>query len=399
MAEMRVYAEIVFWIAVAAIAYTYAGYPLLLMILSRFRSKPVLRRDYTPPVTVIIAAYNEERDIARKLENTLALDYPKSKLEILVTSDCSSDRTDEIVKSFADRGVRLHRQPERLGKTAAQNAAVEKAMGEILLFSDATTHYEPDVLRQLVPSFADNSVGCVTGNVIYAHAADSSVSHGTRSYWNYEFLLKKHESAITSLIGVCGCMYAVRKTAYIPLYHEACSDFLMATMMVRQGLRAVYEPEAVCVEEPNAKGSKELAVRVRIITQTLADLWRNRDVLNPFRKGFYSVQLLSHKVMRYLVPLFLIALLVTSGLLALNSLFYAAIFIAQVGFYLAAAASALMVRLGVNSRLLALPHYFVITNVACLLALFKLVRGERYVRWEPIRVKESRLDGVRTVPR
>ena len=385
MAEMRAFAEIIFWSAVVAIAYTYAGYPLLLMLISAFRSKPVRRREFTPAVTVIIAAYNEERDIAEKLDNTLALDYPKSKLEILVTSDCSSDRTDEIVRGFADRGVRLHRQQERLGKTAAQNAAVEKATGEILLFSDATTHYRPDVLKRLIPSFADASVGCVTGNVIYSHDADSSVSHGTRSYWNYEFLLKKHESAITSLIGVCGCMYAVRKSAYIPLYHEACSDFLMATTMVRQGLRAVYEPDAVCVEEPNAKGSKELAVRVRIITQTLADLWRNRDVLNPFRKGFYAVQLLSHKVMRYLVPLFMIAVFVTSAFLALNSLFYAAIFIAQVVFYLAAAASALMVRLGVNSRLLALPQYFVITNVACLLALIKLVRGERYVRWETVR--------------
>jgi len=171
----------------------------------------------------------------------------------------------------------------------------------------------------------------------------------------------------------------------VPLYHEACSDFLMATMMVRQGLRAVYEPEAMCVEQPNAKGSKELAVRVRIITQTLADLWRNRDVLNPFRTGFYAVQLLSHKVMRYLVPLFLIVLLVTSGLLAFNSIFYAAVFIAQVVFYLSAGASALLVRVGINSRVLALPQYFVITNVACLLALIKLVRGERYVRWEPVR--------------
>jgi cellulose synthase/poly-beta-1,6-N-acetylglucosamine synthase-like glycosyltransferase len=385
MAEMRFSAEIIFWIAVVAIVYTYAGYPLLLILVSKFRWKPVQRQEFTPTVTVVIAAYNEERDIAEKLENTLALEYPKSKLEILVTSDCSTDRTDEIVRSFADRGVRLHRQEERLGKTAAQNAAVDKATGEILLFSDATTHYHRDVLLQLVPSFADKSVGCVTGNVVYAHAADSSVSHGTRSYWNYEFLLKKHESAITSLIGVCGCMYAVRKSAYIPLYHEACSDFLMATMMVRQGLRAVYEPEAVCVEEPNAKGSKELAVRVRIITQTLADLWRNRDVLNPFRKGFYAVQLLSHKVMRYLVPLFLIMLLVTSAVLALNSLFYTAVLIAQVGFYLAAAASALAVRLGINSRVLALPQYFVITNIACLLALIKLVRGERYVRWEPVR--------------
>ena len=384
MAEMSVL-EIIFWIVVVAIVYTYAGYPLLLMLVSRLRGTPVLRREFTPSVTMIIAAYNEEQDLAQKLENTLALDYPKSKLEIVVTSDCSTDRTDEIVRGFEPRGVRLHRQTERLGKTAAQNAAVERATGEILLFSDATTHYRPDVLRRMVPSFADESVGCVTGNVIYKHATDSSVSHGTRSYWNYEFLLKKHESSITSLIGVCGCMYAVRKSAYVPLYNEACSDFMVATTMVRQGLRAVYEPEAVCVEEPNKKSSKELAVRVRIITQTLADLWRNRDVLNPFRKGFYAVQLLSHKVMRYLVPLFLIALLITSAFLAFKNLFYAAVFIAQICFYLAAAASALLGRLGINSRWLALPQYFVITNLACLIALIKLVRGERYVRWEPVR--------------
>ncbi|HYK20152.1 MAG TPA: glycosyltransferase family 2 protein [Pyrinomonadaceae bacterium] len=383
--ELSTYVEIIFWTAVVAIVYTYAGYPLLLMLISRFRGKPVRRREFTPAVSVIIAAYNEEQDLATKLENTLALDYPKSKLEILVTSDCSTDRTDDIVRSFAPRGVKLHRQTERLGKTAAQNAAVEKATGEFLLFSDATTHYRPDVLRLLVRSFADESVGCVTGNVVYAHDADSTVSHGTRSYWNYEFLLKKHESAITSLIGVCGCMYAVRKSAYVPLYHEACSDFLMATTMVRQGLRAVYEPEAICVEEPNAKANKELAVRVRIITQTLADLWRNRDVLNPFRKGFYAVQLLSHKVMRYLVPLFLIVLLISSGVLAFKNLFYAAVFIAQIGFYLAAAASALLIRFGINSRLLALPQYFVITNIACLIALFKLLSGERYIKWEPVR--------------
>jgi cellulose synthase/poly-beta-1,6-N-acetylglucosamine synthase-like glycosyltransferase len=212
--------EFIFWFAVVAIGYTYVGYPLLLILLSKLRGKPVMRREFEPSVTVIIAAYNEERDLAQKLENTLALDYPKDKLEILVTSDCSTDRTDDIVRSFAPRGVRLHRQEERLGKTAAQNAAVEKATGEVLLFSDATTHYRPDVLRSMVPSFADASVGCVTGNVIYSHDADSSVSHGTRSYWNYEFLLKKHESAITSLIGVCGCMYSGTNSAYVPLYNE-----------------------------------------------------------------------------------------------------------------------------------------------------------------------------------
>jgi cellulose synthase/poly-beta-1,6-N-acetylglucosamine synthase-like glycosyltransferase len=390
MTELRVF-EIIFWISFGAIAYTYAGYPILLMLVSRVRSRPVLRGDFTPFVTVIVAAYNEERDLAQKLENTLAIDYPKSKLEIIVTSDCSNDRTDEIVRSFEPRGVRLHRQAERLGKTAAQNAAVEKATGEILLFSDATTHYRPDVLRTMMSSFADRSVGCVTGTVIYAHDADSSVSHGTRSYWDYEFLLKKHESAITSMIGVCGCMYAVRKSAYVPLYNEACSDFLVATTMVRQGLRAVYEPQAVCTEEPNTKGSKELAARVRIITQTLADLWRNRDMLNPFRKGFYAVQLLSHKVMRYLVPVFLIAMFATSALLGYGNLFYAAVFIAQGLFYIAAAASAITVQLGFNPRWLALPQYFVITNVACLIALTKFARGERYASWEPVRERVANI--------
>jgi len=377
--------EAIFWLSVAAIGYAYVGYPLLLLLLSRIRPKPVKSGHWTPSVTVIIAAYNEERDLAAKLENTLALDYPPSQLEILVTSDCSSDRTDEIARSFASRGVRLHRQEERHGKTAAQNAAVTKARGEIIVFSDATTHYRPDVLRLMVPAFADNSVGCVTGRVIYQDDKDSSVGTGTQSYWNYEFFLKKHESAVCSLIGVCGCMYAVRASAYIPLYNEACSDFIIATTMVEQGLRAVYVPEAVCTEEPNRQAKKELAARVRIISQTFADLWRNRSVLNPFRSGFYAVQLWSHKLMRYLVPLFLIAIFIASAFLVRRNAFYAAMFLMQVVFYLAALVSWALERLGVTFSLLALPQYFVITNLASLIAFVKFLTGERYTRWEPSR--------------
>ncbi len=371
--------------SVAAIGYAYVGYPLLLLLLSRIRPKPVKSGHWTPSVTVIIAAYNEERDLAAKLENTLALDYPSSQLEIFVTSDCSSDRTDEIARSFASRGVRLHRQDERHGKTAAQNAAVTKARGEIIVFSDATTHYRPDVLRLMVPAFADKSVGCVTGRVIYQDDKDSSVGTGTQSYWNYEFFLKKHESAVCSLIGVCGCMYAVRASAYIPLYNEACSDFIIATTMVEQGLRAVYVPEAVCTEEPNRQAKKELAARVRIISQTFADLWRNRSVLNPFRSGFYAVQLWSHKLMRYLVPVFLIAIFIASAFLARQNAFYAAAFVLQVAFYLAALTSWALERMGVTFSFLALPQYFVITNLASLIAFVKFLTGERYTRWEPSR--------------
>lgn len=377
--------EIVFWIAVVAILYTYAFYPVLLIVLSALRGRPVRRGENTPVVTMIIAAYNEERDLAAKLENTLALDYPRSHLQVIVASDCSQDRTDEIARSYASRGVELHRQTDRHGKTAAQNAAVEKATGEILLFSDATTHYQPNVLHAMLPNFADPEVGCVTGRLFYRNNAESTIGEGTRSYWDYEFMLRRCESMLGSLIGVCGCMYAVRKSAYIPLYNEACSDFVIATLMVRQGLRAVYEPNAVCWEEPNVQAKRELAVRVRITTQTFADLWRNRDMLNPLTRGFYAIQLLSHKVMRYLAPLFLLIVFIASGLLALNSLFYALIFACQLGFYALAALSWLFEKAGRKSHVLAIPQYFVITNLAALLALVKLIRGERYIRWEPIR--------------
>jgi len=386
---LRLAGQLLFWMSAVALFYTYAGYPLLLVVMSRLRPRLVHRADSTPSVTIIIAAYNEEHALAAKLEDTLALDYPQGALEVIVTSDCSSDRTDEIAREFGPRGVRLHRQPERLGKTAAQNAAVELALGEIIVFSDATTFYQRDVLRTLMPSFADPTVGCVTGQVVYTDSAKSTVGHGTRSYWNYEFFLKKHESSVCSLIGVCGCLYAVRRSAYVPLYHEACSDFVIATKMVEQGLRAIYEPAAVCSEETNIQANKELSARVRIMTQTFADLWRNRRMLNPLTSGFYAVQLLSHKVMRYLVPLFLIASFFASTALASRSIVFAVILAGQIGFYAAAGLAGLLERSGLHSRLLAIPQYFVLGNIASLIAFFHFLRGERFARWEPIRVSAA----------
>ncbi|MDQ3804356.1 MAG: glycosyltransferase family 2 protein [Acidobacteriota bacterium] len=379
-------AEIIFWSGALALLYTYAGYPLLVWAVSRLRPRPAARADCEPTVTVVITAYNEERDLAAKLENTLALDYDPAKLEILVASDCSTDRTDEIARSFAARGVRLHRQPERLGKTAAQNAAVELARGELVLFSDATTLYRPDVLRAMAPNFADPSVGCVAGHLVYVDPARTGTGRGARSYWGYETFLRRHESRAGSLIGAPGCLYAVRRAAYVPLYHEACSDFIIATKMVEQGLRAVYEPAAVCTEETNSRAGKEFRMRVRIIAQTLTDLWRHRAMLNPRRGGFYSVQLLSHKVMRYLVPFFLLACFVSSLVLAPGTRFWAAVVAAQVGFYGLAVATLKLERTGLRPpRLLALPQYFVLANAAALVAFYKFARGERYARWEPIR--------------
>ena len=382
---LKLSAEVVFWLSALALLYTYAGYPLLLALVSALRPRKVSRGEFEPTVTIIITAYNEDRDLSAKLENTLALDYPRELLEIIVASDCSTDRTDDIARSFAVRGVQLYRQSQRLGKTAAQNSAVEQAHGEIILFSDATSLYQHSAVRAILPSFADANVGCVAGRLEYVDESGSRVGRGARSYWSYETFLKRHESRVGSLIGASGCLYAVRRSAYIPLYHEACSDFIIATKMVEQGLRAVFEPNAVCTEQTNRQSDKELKMRVRIIAQTFTDLWRHRSVLNPLRSGFYGVQLLSHKVMRYLVPFFLMGLFVSSGALATGSVLYRMMFAAQIICYACPGLAWLLDRVGIRSRLLAFPQYFMLANLASLIGCYKFLRGQRYASWEPIR--------------
>lgn len=378
-------AQIVFWTCAGLLLYVYIGYPLLVFLVSRLSPKPVRRGEYEPPVTVLITAYNEELAIRQKLENTLAIDYPPEKLEILVASDGSTDETDRIVGEFADRGVKLFRQEGRLGKTYTQNKAVEIARGEVILFSDATTAYRPDVLRQILPNFADESVGCVAGKLVYVDDSSSNVGKGARSYWNYETFLKENESRACSLIGASGCLYAVRRSAYEPMYPEACSDFLICTVVYRHGLRSVYEPNAVCTEETNRQADKEMRMRVRVISQTFTDLWRNRDMLNPFRSGFYAVELISHKLLRYAVPVFLAFVFIPSGIMAGSSIFFSAVFAVQVLFYLLAFAGWVLEKNGKRLTLLVVPLYFVMANLASTIGFYKFLRGERYARWEPIR--------------
>lgn len=381
----RFVAEILFGVSVAALGYTYIGYPLLVFLVSTLFPRRVRKASFEPTVTIIITAYNEERDIRAKLQNTLTLDYPKEKLEILVASDCSSDKTDDIVREFAAYGVRLYRQPERLGKTTAQNTAVELAQNEIILFSDATTLYEKNVLREMMPGFADETVGCVAGKLIYVDPTNTGVGSGARSYWSYETFLKKHESLACSLIGASGCLYAVRKNAYIPMYAEACSDFLIVTKVMEQGLRTIYEPSAVCTEETNRSTDKELQMRVRVIAQTFTDLWRHRNMMNPFRSGFFAVELISHKLMRYFVSFMLVGVFISSLILSRYSFLFELILIAQFFFYALALIGFSLERLGLNMKLFSLPQYFVLTNVASVIALYKTLKGEKFARWEPIR--------------
>lgn len=382
---MELLLQTIFWSSIGLAMYVYVGYPMLVFALARIRPRKTRKADIEPTLSLIITAYNEERAIRQKIENSLALDYPKERLEIIVASDCSGDRTDEIVEEYEERRVELVRQPHRGGKTAAQNLAVEHAAGEIIVFSDATSMYRPDALRMLVRNFADESVGCVAGKLIYVDPEKTDVGTGARSYWEYETLLKESESRVCSLIGVSGCIYAVRRASYKPMYPEACSDFLIATVVFRQGLRTVYEPEALCTEETNQIGEKEMRMRVRVISQTFTDLWRNRDMMNPFRSGFYAVQLVSHKLLRYSVPLFITATFVSSAALAFSSFLFLIMFALQMLFLAAAASAWALERAGVRLGPLSIPYYFLLTNVASVAGFLQFLRGERYAAWEPIR--------------
>lgn len=387
-------AEIVFWVFVSLILYVYLGYPLMVFLLSVLFPRTIRKDDFSPSVSIIIAAYNEERDLRAKLDNMLSLDYQKDKLEIVVASDCSTDDTDEIVRSYADRGVILHRQEIRQGKTRAQQQAVKISTGEILVFSDATTIFELDALKKIVRSFADPEVGCVAGQLDYVDRTSTAVGKGCRSYWNYEKFLKKCESQLGSLIGVSGCLYAVRRSCQARLANQMIDDFVIATEVHLQGLRTVYEPEAISTEDTNNKGQDELRMRIRVISQTLRALNRYREVFSLTNHGMFAFQMFSHKVLRYVVPVFLVGALVANWFLVEKAPFYKYAFLAQALFYFSTVVGWGAERMKVKIGPLAIPYYFLLVNVASVAGFLKFVAGGTQVVWEPIR--EGRIPKVTT---
>ncbi|MGH9754062.1 MAG: glycosyltransferase family 2 protein [Blastocatellia bacterium] len=381
-------ASLIFIVTVTLILFVYLGYPALMFVISRLSPRPVVRADIQPRVSLIIAARNEERDIAAKLGNALTLDYPEDLLQIIVASDCSDDGTDEIVRGFADRGVILSRQNARDGKTRAQHRATLISNGDILVFSDATTKLEPDALRKLLRAFADPSVGCVAGRLVYSlgRSGESSVvGKGCRSYWDYERLLKSWESDANSLIGVSGCFYAVRRSCYAQLANDMIDDFVIATEIQLQGLRTIYEPEATCNESPNLRGRDEFRMRVRIIEQTMNALQRYGQLLDARQHGMFMFQLFCHKTLRYAVPALLPLAFITNSLALGAGPFYQYAFFAQILFYCAAFIGRLGARSGMGLGPLALPYYFVLVNAAVVAAFVKFMRGEAHVIWEPMR--------------
>lgn len=383
--DLGIISIIVFWFGALSLAYIYFGYPLLVWLICKVRPRFWLRKEIRPSVSIVIAARNEEKHILEKIENTLAIDYPREKLEIIVVSDFSTDNTDTIVKSFADSGIRLVRPGQRVGKTEAQNLGVKQANGEIILFSDATTKYPPDVINHIVPNFADETIGCVGGKLSYQDPKKTTVGRGASDYWSYETCLKVNESLAGSLIGVSGCLYAVRSSAYQPLYPEACSDFLIATSMQRQGLRTVFEPRAICYEETNVQADQEYPMRKRIAAQTLSDLWINSDMLNPYNAGFFSISLISHKLLRYLTPYIFLFVYISNIILATDSFFYVGTLLMQTAFWIIAFGGLAYYWRSSERSYFSYPAFFALITLASVVGFLKFIDGEKFEKWEPKR--------------
>jgi len=383
---------LVFCACSGLLLYVYVLYPLLVELLAAWLGTRVKRGPALPAVTVVVTAYNEEGCIRAKLANLVTLNYPPDLFEIVVISDGSSDSTEEIAASFNPSRVRVLRLEGRRGKTACQNAAAAVARGEILVFTDATTRLQTDALRRLVEQFADAKVGCVGGLLIYVTKVDNVTGREGETYWSYELRLRAAESALGSLIGVSGCLYAVRRAAYRPIDPTLISDFVIAMKMREQGLRTVLAPNAVCFEATLDRGRHELAMRVRVAIRSLNALIRERRFLNPWEYGCFAWQLWSHKVLRYASPLLWLGAIAANLALVANGWrhdpnepVYVVLLLLQVVLLVSGAVGFVLQDRRRKLGLFGKPYYFLLTNLASLIATLRYLQGERMVIWNPIR--------------
>ena len=351
--------QIVFWISFSAIIYTFGLYIVVLKMIRR--NHYIKDSDFLPTVSLIICAYNEEKSIAAKLQNTIKLDYPLDKLQVILADDGSTDKTVEIANGF--EFVELLKLP-RAGKTSAQNEAVKIARNEILVFSDANNIYKVDALKKLVRNFADERVGVACGELQY-----NEKKSGESFYWEYEVAVKKEESKNGWLLGANGSIYAVRKKAFVTLPEDSISDHLEPIKVYGNGLDVIYEPEAIAIEDVP---DNVLRRKRRIILRSLVSMKYVLALLNPFNKRSVFIPYVSHKLIRWFSPFFLLIIFFTTGLLMNNSNSYSYFLAVQILFY--------------SFGWLFHPvRYFIQVNVASLLAIIDWLTGQRQNTWDVVR--------------
>ena len=376
--------ESLFWVSAFFVLYPYAGYPLLLWLLGLVREKPAPPAEAPdwPALTLLIAAYNEEAVIREKLENSLALDYPPEKLEIVVASE-STDRTNEIVEGYRGRGVKLYAFRQRRGKPALLYATVPLVRGEIVVFSDANALYEPPALRKLARHFADPRLGCVSGQLVYGGGTGAAAA-SEPLYWRYEQWLKRLESRLGALVGANGSIFALRKSLYAPLSETRGDDFELPVRVLLQGYRAILEPDARSHEPGSPSVQAEFCRRVRIVSWFLESTWILLKEAGRRRQGRLAVQLVSHRLLRWAAPLFLLVLVGSSA--AAGGDFYRAALGLQLAFYGAALLGWLLEARGASLPvLLRLPYYFCALHLAVLVGLRRGLSSPGLAAWEKVR--------------
>ncbi|NWF71324.1 MAG: glycosyltransferase family 2 protein [Chloroflexi bacterium] len=382
--------SVIFWLSGAALFWTYFGYPLLMYVLAKVAPKAIHKdASLKPSVTMVIPAYNEADVIGRKLANTLQIDYPKDKLQVLVIDDGSTDDTVKIIEEYVPRGITLLRQPTRGGKMGAVNMGFANATGEIVILSDASPDYERSALNILLQPFADEKVGVVVGTLALWDAKNA-VARPAGLYWKYEAALRKWESRTGNTVAVHGNMFAIRRTLFKPLKTGTVNDeFSIAMEAIRQGYRVVYEPDAISYDDASASMRDEFKRRVRINAGRFQALFSAGYLRAPtLDTGF---RLFSHKLLRPLTPVFMLLALATNllaflwpsaGLLALNGALGMLTLLAQAVFYLLSFLGYMAEKRGRGHRLLNVPYYFTSSNLAALVGFWRWLRGTQKVTWQ-----------------
>lgn len=376
---------LLFFLLATSVLYGYFIYPLFMWFVARVlwvnKSIEIRAQEPLPTMSLIITVHNEAARIVEKIENTLRVNYPSDLLEIIVTSDCSTDATDSLVLAYANRNVLLVRADQRLGKEYAQHLAIQKAKGDILVFSDVATMIEPDGLLYLAEAFNDLSVGAVSSEDRFISQDGTVVGEGM--YVRYEMWLRQLESDVNGIVGLSGSFFAARKkVAHFNWDIYSPSDFNTALNCARLGLRAVSSADVFGYYKDVADAKKEYDRKVRTVIRGITGLVRQREVLNPFKFGFFSFQVWSHKVMRWLEPWFMLLLLVVNFLLLGKGAFYQLTFLAQGFFYLLALAAHYDPALREHA-LVRLVYFFCQVNIAMAHAALKYLSGTRMTVWTP----------------
>jgi len=376
--------QLIFWLSIFLIFYPYFIYPLILVILGIFFRKQIKRAEITPSVSLLIPVYNEEKIIKEKIENSLNLDYPKDKLEIIVASE-SDDKTNDIVEKYKNRKVKLFAYPEKKGKQYTIYQALPKCQGEIIVFTDANAMFKKDALRKLVRNFNDSRIGCVSGELKYINPQKAVVGENEGIYWKYEVLLKRLESKIHSVLGANGSIYAIRKELYSPLSKYRGDDFGLPIRILQQKYGVVWESEAISEEEVYPETIKEFKRKVVIVG------WHFRGALILIKDSIKKFQLLlifqliSHKFLRWFVP-FLLILIFLSNLFLLSDIFYLILFISQILFYSLALIGYLKEKRKKKiNQIINLAYYFSMVNLAALIGVIKGLFNLQKPTWEKVR--------------